>query len=380
MRLLDRYLFRELFTPLAYCLGGLMLLGNCFTLFGELEKLQERKLHLLDVLEYCAAITPEFLVMVLPITLLLALLYTLTNHTRHNEITAMRAAGISLGRICAPYFVIGCALSISLFLLNELVVPRSMEWKSHILARYVQKPGDVESKTEFRNFGFTNARGHRAWFIGEYRLATAEMFKPYVKWNLSDGSIQLLRADRAIRTNGVWTFFNVAEYSQADDGAPVVPSLVTNMLAMPEFDETPQQIRSEIKISSRQSVKKSRSSDFPLTDILAYLRLHPNLPPADSGWLFTKFHGRIAAPWTWLVVVMIAIPFGAATGRRNLFIGVAGSIFICFAFFVLQQGSLAFGQGGYLPAWLAAWLPNLIFGALGLVLMLRLLVSLLQRM
>ena len=82
MRLLDRYLFHELLTPLAYCLGGIVLLGNCFTLFGELEKLQERKLHFLDVIEYSVAITPEFLVMVLPITLLLALLYTLTNHSR----------------------------------------------------------------------------------------------------------------------------------------------------------------------------------------------------------------------------------------------------------------------------------------------------------
>ena len=102
---------------------------------------------------------------------------------------------------------------------------------------------------------------------------------------------------------------------------------MTNELAMPEFDETPGQIRSEIKISSYQSLKKNRSSDIPLADIFAYLRLHPNLPPTDSGWLFTKFYGRIAAPWTCLVVVLIAIPFGAATGRRNLFVGVAGSIF-----------------------------------------------------
>jgi len=371
MRLLDRYLFRELFTPLAYCLGALVLLGNCFSLFGKLEELQDRKLHLLDVLEYSVAITPEFLVMVLPITLLLALLYTLTNHSRHNEITAMRAAGISLGRICAPYFAVGCALSMALFVLNELVVPHSTDWAEHIKSRYVQKSGDVESKNVFRNFGFTNARGHRAWFIGEYRLATAEMFKPQVKWNLPDHSIQLLRADRAVRTNGVWTFYNVAEYSQADDAAPLVPSLLTNVLALPEFDETPRQIRSEIKISSYQSLRRNRSSDIPLTDIFAYLRLHPDLPQADSGWLFTKFHGRLAAPWTCLVVVLIAIPFGAATGRRNLFVGVAGSIFICFGFFVIQQVSLALGSGGYLPAWLAAWLPNLIFSALGLVLLVR---------
>src|SRR5271170_6581233 len=157
MRLLDRYLFRELLMPLAYCLGGLVLLGNCFTLFGELERLQERKLHLLDVLEYSLAITPEFLVMVLPITLLLALLYTLTNLSRSNELTAMRAAGIGLGRNCAPYFVTGCVLSVALFFLNEFVVPQSTDWKIHILSRYVQKSGDIESKNEFRNFGFTNA-------------------------------------------------------------------------------------------------------------------------------------------------------------------------------------------------------------------------------
>ncbi len=372
MRLLDRYVFRELLTPLAYILGGLVLLGNCFSLFGELEKLQERKLHLLDVLEYSVAITPEFLVMVLPITLLLALLYTLTNLSRSNELTAMRAAGIGLMRICAPYFLVGIALSLALFVMNELVVPFSADWKNHILTRYVQKPGDVESKNEFRNFGFTNARGHRTWFIGEYHVATAEMLRPQVSWYAADGSTQLLRADRAVRTNGVWTFYNASEFSQANATAPLVPSLVTNELAMPEFDETPRQIRSEIKISSYQSLRKNRSSDIPLTDIFAYLNLHPNLPPADSGWLFTKFYGRIAAPWTCLVVVLIAIPFGAVPGRRNLFFGVAGSIFICFGYFVIQQVGLALGSGGYLPAWLAAWLPNFIFGALGLVLMLRL--------
>jgi lipopolysaccharide export LptBFGC system permease protein LptF len=260
---------------------------------------------------------------------------------------------------------------VGLFITNEWVVPRSSAWKNHILARYVQKPGDIESKNEFVNFGFVNARAHRAWFISQYRLATAEMVRPQVKWKTAEGSLQLLRAGHAVYTNGVWTFYNVAEYSQANDAAPLVPALLTNVLEMPGFDETPRQIHSEIKISSYQGLKRNRSSDIPLTDIFAYLRLHPNLPPADSGWLFTKFHGRIAAPWTCLVVVLIAIPFGAATGRRNLFFGVAGSIFICFGYFVIQQIGMACGQGGYLPAWQAAWLPNAIFGALGLMLMAR---------
>jgi lipopolysaccharide export system permease protein len=371
MRLLDRYLFRELLTPLAFCLGGLLILGNCFSLFGELEDFQTHKLRLLDIIEYTIAITPEFLVMVLPITLLLAMLYALTNHTRYNEITAMRAAGISLWRICAPYFIVGCVLSVVLFGLNEFLVPRSIDWAEHIKTRYVPDPDDVDKKTTFSNFGFTNARGRRAWFMSEYNLKTHEMLKPIVSWKLPDDSIQVLHADHAIRTNGVWTFFNVAEYSQADMAAPLVPSLQTNELAMPDFDETPRQIQSEIKITSYQSLRNARRSDIPLADILAYLRLHPNLPRKDSSWLFTKFQGRLALPWTCFVVVLVAIPFGAVSGRRNLFVGVAGSIFICFGYFVIQQISITMGSHGVLAPWLAAWLPNMIFGVMGLALMVR---------
>ncbi|HTY88801.1 MAG TPA: LptF/LptG family permease [Candidatus Acidoferrum sp.] len=368
---MDRYLFRELLTPLAFCLGGFWVFWLSFDAFNSLADFQEAKLRPWDIVEYYAVMTPEFLVMVLPIVLLLALLYTLTNHARHNEITAMRAAGITLWRVCVPYFAMGLAASALLFGLNEWCVPRGGDQAERILNRYVQKPGDAARRSEFRNFGFTNARGHRAWFIAEYHVKTAEMLKPQVDWTSPDGASHRLYADRAIRTNHVWVFFNVAQYSQADTSAPLLPSLQTNLLAMPEFDETPTQIRSEIKISAYQNKRRTRKADIPLADIWDYLHLHPRLPPADASWLFTKLHGRLAAPWTCLVVVLIAIPFGAASGRRNLFVGVAGSIFICFAYFVIQQVGLALGSGGHLPAWLAAWLPNLIFGALGLGLTMR---------
>jgi LPS export ABC transporter permease LptG len=371
MRLLDRYLFRELLTPLAYCLGGFLVFWISYDLFTELGELQERKLHFLDVVEYSIAMTPEFLVTILPIILLLALLYTLTNHARHNEITAMRAAGVSLWRVCVPYFIVGFLASLALFALNEFVVPRSTDWADRILNRYVHNPHDADTKNVFHNFGFSNVRERRSWFIGEYHLNNAEMIKPQVSWVAPDASIYRLYADRAIRTNGVWTFFNVLEYTQANITAPLVPAFQTNVLAMPQFDETPAEIKSEIKISSYQGHHNTRKADVPLKDIYDYLRLHPHLPPQDASWLFTLFYGRLAAPWTCLVVVLIAIPFGAASGRRNLFVGVAGSIFICFSYFVIQQIGLAFGSGGYLPAWLAAWLPNLIFGAAGLTLTAR---------
>ena len=102
MRLHDRYLFRELLTPLAYCLGFFLVLGVAFDVFNKLPELQERKLHGFEIVTYVAMDSPAFLVQVLPAALLLALLYALTNHAKHNEITALRAAGVSLWRLCAP--------------------------------------------------------------------------------------------------------------------------------------------------------------------------------------------------------------------------------------------------------------------------------------
>ena len=114
-----------------------------------------------------------------------------------------------------------------------------------------------------------------------------------------------------------------------------------------------------------------RTGDIPISQILDYLRLHPQPPESIKPWLYTKLHGRLAMPWTCLVVVLIATPFGAASGRRNVFVGVASSLVICFVYFVLQKFALALGTSGYIAAWLAAWLPNLSFGVAGLCMMMR---------
>jgi len=362
MRLLDRYLLRELLVPLGYCLGGFLMFWVAFDLFGELEGLQEYKIRLSDIARYYLVRTPEFLVMVLPIALLLALLYALTYHARHHEIAAMRAAGVSLWRLAVPYFGVGLAASMVLFALNEFCVPGSAD----MAERIKQRQHDQAERHLIRNHGFTNTRDGRRWVISVFNETTAEMFDPKVFWRLPDGSGIWLWAERAIHTNEVWRFFNVREFHDSGEtNATLVPGLQTNVLTM-AFSETPDQIRSEIKISNLLSVRKARKADVPIFEILDYLRLHPNPERSQRLWLYTKLHGRLAAPWTCLVVVVIALPFGAASGRRNIFVGVASSIFICFTFCVLLQLGLALGTGGYMPSWLAAWFPNLTFGIAGL--------------
>lgn len=369
MRLLDRYLLRELLSPLGYCLGGFLIFWISFDLFNELSDLQEHKLRVGDIIEYYLVKSPEFLVEVLPIALLLALLYTLTNLSRHHEITAIRAAGMSLWRLSAPYFAVGFVATVALFVVNEYWVPDSAERAEQVMTRRLTGQQRAADPNLMSDLGFSNARDRRTWYATFYNLRTTEVTNLQINWTLADGSRRRLHANRAVRTNGVWTLFNVQEFLEsAGTNAQPVPGLRAEVLAVPELTETPEEIESEIKISRRlaRSIRKARNADLPISEILDYLRFHPNPREDDRPWLYTKLHGRLAAPWTCLVVVLIAVPFGAASGRRNVFVGVASSIFICFGFFVLLQLGLALGAGGKLPAWLGAWLPNLVFGLAGL--------------
>lgn len=493
MRLLDRYLLRELLIPLGYCLAGLLIFYVAFDLIGSLNSYQEKHLLFADIVELYVVKIPEILVFILPIVLLLALLYALTNHARHHEITAIRAAGISLWRICIPYLAVGFVLSLALFAMNELWVPDSADREAEILTRRTRKPGN-NSETAVQ-LSFDNRRDGRLW-TGTYNMITHTITDPVVQCKLADGSTQIIKAAHADYIDGVWIFFGsplfapqditnapalaaklrkpakndgVSQYLEAelsptthyflinsadrtnldmprilaDDFNRIIQSgpiydekrfagvklsreasamldrglsgenltwlnrillmdayaqemsksrsymnlmvwtnpkdtskrpdvFYTNLLVRLDFEETPDAFRRDIQFSSRfHGTSLAQSADIPIVEIVNYERMRTDLDDKKRAELDTQLYGRFAAPWTCIVVVLIAIPFSAGSGRRNIFVGVAGAIVICFCYFVLLKLGLALGTGGYLPGWLAAWLPNATFGITGFIMMLR---------
>ncbi len=155
-------------------------------------------------------ILPEFLVLVLPIGLLLAMLYALTNHARHQEITAIRAAGVSLWRLSLPYLGVGFLASLALFAANEFWVPSGDARAKAILKRHQPPDPNGPGRNEYRNLAFDNTRDGRKWVVAVYNTVTGEMIDPRVYPILPDRSKPWeLRADRARRVDGVWTFYNV---------------------------------------------------------------------------------------------------------------------------------------------------------------------------
>src|SRR5271168_4313076 len=240
MRLLDRYLLRELLVPLAFCLCGFLIFWIAFDLFGRLSDYQNRGLLARDVAEYYVVRIPDILVLILPMVLLLALLYALTNHARHNELTAIRAAGVSLWRICVPYVMVGLLLSAALFVVHELWVPGCLRLAEQILHWREAARTDAPDNAVVNYLGLENGRDSRTWLVENYNLKTGEMNRVRVDWTEPDGSRWQLVAKRGGYRAGVWVFGDVQEFrTPPGPGTTGMPVTVTNELAVPEFSETP---------------------------------------------------------------------------------------------------------------------------------------------
>ncbi len=114
---------------------------------------------------------------------------------------------------------------------------------------------------------------------------------------------------------------------------------------MPEFKETPHQIEVEMKISAYEGIGKHKA-DISIADILSHLRFKPGgSSRGDSGWLLTELNSRLAAPWTCLVVVLIAIPFGAAIRPAESVHGSGGQPFHLLRLFSDSKSQLRFWRG-----------------------------------
>ena len=365
MRLLDRYFLRELVVPLFYCLTGFLIFWLTFDLFGELGDLQKAELSPGEIASLYLQKLPELLVIVIPVALLLAMLYALTNHSRHNELIAARAAGIGMWRLSVVYLTVGTLFSLLLFAVNEGWAARG-PGTIEMIQRSKQAGGEGASEGLWNGPTHIEDKGaSQSWDIENYNLVTTEMIRPRITWNVSAEVTVKMVADQGVYTNGVWTFKNLTSF-RSDPGKPEAEMFQMEsypVLGVKEFLLTPRQVRSELRIASLlNNVRLAKEAQVSLHEISDYLTLHPDLSPAKQAKLDTQFHGRLAWPFTCLVVVLIAIPFGGGSGRRNAYVGVASSIVICFAYFILMRVGLALGTGGRLTPWLAAWLPNLLFG------------------
>src|SRR6266567_2443370 len=161
MNLFDRYITRNFLQAYLYCIIGFISIWFIFDLSDSISTFLDQHVGLGRVLEYYATQIPQILVILLPVSLLLALLFVLGRMSRANEIVSMLTAGIGLIRVLTPLFLLAILTTAVCFALNYTMAPHAEMARKLFFAD--------KSATGAEGQIFRNRRDSRTWFIQRLR-------------------------------------------------------------------------------------------------------------------------------------------------------------------------------------------------------------------
>src|SRR6201981_1087400 len=125
MKLLDRYVIRNFIQVYLYCIAGFISIWLIFDISDNISTFIDQHVGFLLTIRYYATQVPQILIILLPVSLLLALLFSLGRMSRANEIVSMLTAGVSLPRVLRPLIGMGLLTVAASMALNYSLAPHS---------------------------------------------------------------------------------------------------------------------------------------------------------------------------------------------------------------------------------------------------------------
>ncbi len=369
MKLIDRYLLREYLGATAYCLAAFCMLYVVVDLFERLPDFLAADIPLSQIalfyVNFLMAINgpTSFFALILPITMLLGLLYTLYGFSRHNELTAMRACGVGLWRLIMPFLLIGCVGAVLCLVVQETIAPAA-SLRVDAMVRILRGASPDETPV-LEQYPFYHRQTRQQWSIGELDPRNPQVLTDVrIVIERDDHSrARELTAERAEWLDGSWWFFGATLRDFADNGRPLGrPERSVRPLEKRDFTASPQ----EILLGARHWEL------FSALEMWQFIRTHPDLSPQDRARRLVDLHIRLAMPWACLVVTMLGIPGGVHTHRQGALTGILTAIFFLFIFYTLLQAGNYLGKRLIIPPWAGAWFSNAVFFVSGLYMIRRL--------
>ncbi len=361
--IIDRYILRQYLVPLSYIAGSFCLMYVVLDLFDRFPDFVQAQVSALSVAHfygyYLFAVNGfvPFIVVVLPIALLLAALYTLTQFARHNELTAMLASGVSVRRLMFPFLLVGFCASVFCAVSQETLGPKATRWVSEFHRKISGR--DSGSGEIMRDYFYHTGITHRQWQIKEFdKRHAAKMVGVKISQERDDGSLAVeYVADRAEYLDGSWWFYGLQQRSYNEIGDPLGPITPPEEAPreIPEFTESPAEFLAEIE-------KTDFLSSF---EMIRYLESRPNLQGLARARREVDIHSRLAMPWSCMVMILLSLPATAGGVRRPAMRSVAFGLAALFGFYFLLNAGMILGKRGIIEPWVAGWLPNMVFLVIG---------------
>lgn len=345
MKKLDFYIWRKFFVSF---LGSLMLLIVVLVAIDVAEKIDdyvERQVPFAALRVYYQNFIPFYANLLSPLVVFLSVLFFTGQMAQRTEIVALMAGGVSLGRILRPYLFAAGLVSLISLLLQMEITPRNVRAIERFEYRYIKNrtyfdQRQIHIKLSPEGYIFIRAFDkfdHVGFGAFLERIEAARLKLRYA-------------ADEVVWLDSVkkWRFFRVWIY---EEGKP--PRYVSEMdtvLPLSPADI----IRSEFY---------TRTMSYP--ELLAEYRRQAHVGGDIAAALEVELHERVAIPLASVILTVIGVAAASRKRRGGVALQIGLGLVLAFVYVLLLALAKSLWPAGVGQSWISVWIPNLLFGALG---------------
>ena len=358
-KIISRYIFREIAFPfllILFVLTFVLLMGKILQI---MDLMVNKGIRVLDILHLIVLIMPNFLLFTIPIALLVSILIAMGRFSADNEITALKASGVSLLQIYYPVAIASLLAFVCAIVIGYFLVPQSNFATKKLLFELASQNASIGIKEKVFNADFkglllyadkipadgeymegvlisdSRILGEQNTILAKKAYLVADPKLMIVKLRLENGSIHTVSSD-------------LKNYRKVDfKSYDINLDLSTTLAAFTEENKS--------------------STEMTMTELLERMK-KPGLDDAAVRELAIEVHKKFSIPLSCLFFGLLALPLGITSHRAVKSRGFAVGIIIVAAYYLLRIGGEALVETGGLSPVIGVWTPNLFFALLGIYL------------
>ena len=366
LKTIDLYVARVFLLSWIACAVSFIGLFVIIEAFAKLDRfLKQEGSFFGSVFRYYGAMVPTIYTNYMgPILTSAAALFAVTLLHRHNEVQALKSAGVSVYRILAPIFVFAALFVGLTFWLQEVVLPNNRESIRSALAISKSKPLEPEAYYDSENglhiqvgqYSTTRKLGSRV------KVSQRHEMNDKAKMQIDANQMEWVADSPGDEENGQWLLHDGSIQRWDEAGNLVINSNARNFERLKAFFPA-----MKLETTLRPIDLETSNKDI---SYLSWSQLRAQFKRQDyHRHLAVKVHHHFAFPMAHLLLLFLSLPFVLKLQNRSVFLGMAAAFLIGAAFYLVSSvcASIAI-EGNYFSPTFAAWLPVMLFGALGLTL------------
>ena len=360
-QIIDHYVLSTFLFYFGLLLISFVMMTHVFTFFELLSDMLKNNISMALMGKYLVFLTPKIIYDSTPVSVLIAVLVTFGILSKNNEVTAMKACGVSLYRLAIPVLLVSLVMSGALFAFDHYVVPDANRTQDAIRNQIKGRPVQTYLRPDRKwIFGW----GSRIYYYRYFEPAENVMIDVNV-YEVDEKTFALRRHISAERARwepslNTWIFQNGWAFEFRQGQQVSSQSYMAQTATFAGLQEPPSYFLKE--------VKQDKQMNFQ--ELASYIK-ELQQSGFDTVRLQVQFHKKFAVPLFAVIMALLSIPFAFIAANRGAMAGVGVSFGIAVAYWAVSQLFEQVGNVNQLPAVIAAWSPDAVFSLAGLYFLAR---------